>query len=474
MNLKNILSVLGVLLLFFAVSSGSVFAFSFDPPDEKTGAPNEGTCMDCHVGHDLNASGGSLMLTIPVTYIPNEVYTIVVNLSRNGQSRWGFEMTALDADGARAGSFAPDDAKNTQVSVTNSKQYIQHTSNGTAQGTNDAHSWKFQWTAPDADIGPISFYAAGNAANGDFGTAGDYIYTAQEESVVLVAGVSLEVVGDTALSTVDAVAGVSYTLKVTNTGNAMDTVSLEASAEVGIGGSVLGSFSENSIELEAGASKEVTLTVKGDLLTEPGGYPITVTATSGTDSTMTAEITTTTTIEVPVIAGVSLEVVGDDALSTTDAVEGVSYTLKVTNTGNMMDTVSLEASAEVGIEGSVLGTLSESSIELEAEASKEVTLTVKGDLLTTPGDYPITVTATSGTDSMMTAEITTTTTIEPPPTPWDVNDDGTVNIQDLVLVAGQFGESGEDLKTDINNDGIVNIQDLVIVASHFGEDTSGN
>ena len=25
-----------------------------------------------------------------------------------------------------------------------------------------------EWTAPDADIGPITFYAAGNAANGDF------------------------------------------------------------------------------------------------------------------------------------------------------------------------------------------------------------------------------------------------------------------------------------------------------------------
>ena len=472
-NLKNILPVWGVLLLLFAVSSGSVFAFSFDPPDEKTGAPNEGTCRDCHFGNDLNASGGSLMLTIPETYIPNEVYTIVVNLSRTGQSRWGFEMTALDADGTSAGAFTTDTAKNTQLSE--DKQYIKHTSAGTAAGTKDEHSWKFQWTAPDADIGPISFYAAGNAANGDFSTTKDYIYTAQSESVPVVAGVSLEVVGGAALSTVDAAAGVGYTLKVTNTGNAMDTVSLESSAEVGIGGSVLGTLSESSIELEAGASKEVTLTVKGDLLTEPGDYPITVTATSGTDSTMTAEITTTTTIEVPVIAGVSLEVVGDNALLTTDAVEGVSYTLKVTNTGNMTDTVSLAASAEVvGMEGSVLGTLSESSIELEAEASKEVTLAVKGDLLTTPGDYPITVTATSGTDSAMTAEVTTTTTIEMPPTPWDVNDDGTVNIQDLVLVANQLGESGEDLKGDVNGDGTVNIQDLVLVASHLGEDTSSN
>ena len=61
-------------------------------------------------------------------------------------------------------------------------------------------------------------------------------------------------------------------------------------------------------------------------------------------------------LQYPVVAGVALEIVGDDALSTTDAVAGVSYTLKVTNTGNMMDTISLQASGEVGIGGSVLGT----------------------------------------------------------------------------------------------------------------------
>ena len=475
--LKNILPVCGVLLLLFVVSTGSVFAFSGGPPDEKTGAPNETTCAqaNCHTGNDLNVSGGALMLTIPETYIPSEVYTIVVNLSRAGQSRWGFEMTALDADGTRAGTFAADTAGNTQLSEANSKQYIKHTAAGTAQGTNDAHSWEFEWTAPDADMGPITFYAAGNASNGNFNPVDDYIYTAQSELAPLIAGVSLEVVGEAALSTMDAVEGVSYTLKVTNTGNMTDTISLESSAEVGIGGSVLGTPSKSSIELEAGASAEVTLPVKGDLLTEPGDHPITVTATSGTDSTMTAEVTMTTTIEPPpVVAGVALEVVGEAALSTVDAVEGVSYTLKVTNTGNMTDTVSLEASAEVGIEGSVLGSLSEGSIELEAGASAEVTFMVKGDLFTTPGDYPITVTATSGADSTMTAEVTTTTTIEMPPTPWDVNDDGIVDIRDLVLVANEFGESGEDLKGDLNGDGTVNIQDLVIVASHLGEDTSSN
>ena len=49
----------------------------------------------------------------------------------------------------------------------------------------------------------------------------------------------------------------------------------------------------------------------------------------------------------------------------------------------------------------------------------------------------------------------------------DVNGDGVVNIQDLVLVASGFGQTGQNA-ADVNGDGIVNIQDLVLVAGAFG------
>ena len=45
----------------------------------------------------------------------------------------------------------------------------------------------------------------------------------------------------------------------------------------------------------------------------------------------------------------------------------------------------------------------------------------------------------------------------------DVNSDGVVNIQDLVLVASNLGEMGENT-ADVNGDGIVDIRDLVEVA----------
>ena len=57
--------------------------------------------------------------------------------------------------------------------------------------------------------------------------------------------------------------------------------------------------------------------------------------------------------------------------------------------------------------------------------------------------------------------------VEEPGITGDVNRDGVVNIQDLVLVASWFGLRGEHA-ADVNKDGSVNIADLVLVARAFG------
>ena len=48
-----------------------------------------------------------------------------------------------------------------------------------------------------------------------------------------------------------------------------------------------------------------------------------------------------------------------------------------------------------------------------------------------------------------------------------MNGDGTVNIADLVLVAGALGETGQNT-ADVNGDNVVNIADLVLVAGALG------
>ena len=59
-------------------------------------------------------------------------------------------------------------------------------------------------------------------------------------------------------------------------------------------------------------------------------------------------------------------------------------------------------------------------------------------------------------------------TVERSTPAWDVNEDGFVNILDLVLVRSNFGQEGPT-PTDVNGDNVVNILDLTLVANHLGE-----
>ncbi len=56
--------------------------------------------------------------------------------------------------------------------------------------------------------------------------------------------------------------------------------------------------------------------------------------------------------------------------------------------------------------------------------------------------------------------------------PWDINNDGIINIHDLLIISDSFGKTTIDNpKIDVNNDGVVNIIDLLIVAAHIGDST---
>ena len=54
----------------------------------------------------------------------------------------------------------------------------------------------------------------------------------------------------------------------------------------------------------------------------------------------------------------------------------------------------------------------------------------------------------------------------------DVNNDGKVDISDLVIVGSHFGESDAEVG-DVNADGIVDIRDMGLIGIHFGESVSG-
>jgi hypothetical protein len=171
-------------------------ALSYEPPTAHTGAPGEGVCSTCHFGGET--FDGSVSISAPSEYLPGMSYTITVTLQDPGQMRWGFELIPLRRDSSTenlvmAGSLTNLSPLTTIQEVFGGKQYVSHTSNefdtgepdGTFAGTPDGPVfWSFTWTAPPAGSDTVTFYAAGNAANGDNAPGdGDFVYTTNAVSL---------------------------------------------------------------------------------------------------------------------------------------------------------------------------------------------------------------------------------------------------------------------------------------------------
>lgn len=197
-----------VLLLMIA---SLVWASSAGPPNSVTGAPGEGTCANCH--GNLNSGSGSVSLTAPTEYTAGDTINISVGLQQTGQMRWGFELTVLNAADQPVGNLIVTDAARTQFSMAgNGRQYIKHTSTGTDNGvSNMAPGWNLRWASPVNSAGTVTFYVAGNAANGNGSSSGDFIYTTSK--TVAQAG-CLAIPGDANasgnLTLADIIAAVNY------------------------------------------------------------------------------------------------------------------------------------------------------------------------------------------------------------------------------------------------------------------------
>ena len=111
------------------------------------------------------------------------------------------------------------------------------------------------------------------------------------------------------------------------------------------------------------------------------------------------------------------------------------------------------------------GKLSVTNAITDAEGRAQTTLTLGPD----PGVIKIRVTAAQITSPVIFTVIVTEATR----LAVDVNGDGIVNIQDLVLVASNLGQTGEN-RADVNGDSVVNIQDLVRVAGALGQGTAAS
>jgi hypothetical protein len=178
-------------LSFSAERFNRAGAFARGPIASQTGAPGETNCTSCHTGAAVNSGSGNVAITgVPANYLPNQQIPVTVTVSQSDAVIYGFQLTALDAQGRKVGTFTLPEQTPMQTQFMtgfvsgNERQYVEHTQDGITPVQFGSKSWTFTWTAPAQRIGAVSFYAAGNAANSDNSTSGDYIYTTSKTSVL--------------------------------------------------------------------------------------------------------------------------------------------------------------------------------------------------------------------------------------------------------------------------------------------------
>lgn len=174
-NMKIIRVLLGVAILVV------IFAYKSGAPAGSTCAPMESSCATnglCHSStpNTGNASFGiTIMGGVPVGgYIPGTTYTMMPWIIDTARPLFGFQIVAKKSDGSGAGSSIISSPVKTKLIGANGLEYVEQTSAGTL--LNGMHDWMYDWTAPVAGSGKITFYAAFVAANGNSASSGDDVY----------------------------------------------------------------------------------------------------------------------------------------------------------------------------------------------------------------------------------------------------------------------------------------------------------
>jgi hypothetical protein len=166
------LAILGPLTLVSHANAGG-------PPGGATGAPGEGSCIACHNTYALNSGTATFGITGPANVTSGGSYPVTVAFGSTTGSKHGFQIVAKTAAGTSVGTWTVTMPGKTQST---GGVYHEQTLAGTA-----LTSWTMTWNAPAVlPGGPVTFYAAGNEADGLGTQLNDYIYTASKKSYRLI------------------------------------------------------------------------------------------------------------------------------------------------------------------------------------------------------------------------------------------------------------------------------------------------
>lgn len=163
---------------FVLIFVGLTVGFSFGPPPGYTGAPQDfGTCIACHSTYPgLNLGPATLSITGQEAMGTSSNFQLQVawSLPVTGLQRRGFQITARDSANLATGSWTIVQPGVTQK---NGSNHMNHTISGVTLS-----SWSVQWNKPGTaplPPGPVTFYTAGNYADGNLSSTNDYVHTAR-------------------------------------------------------------------------------------------------------------------------------------------------------------------------------------------------------------------------------------------------------------------------------------------------------
>lgn len=199
---KTIYSLLALAVLSISISAlNTAISNPTGAPAGKTGSPGDGgaTCQGsgCHSGTPTFVAG-IITSNVPSNgYTPGTTYTITVTTTGSGNK--GLEVSPQDLSGNLLGTLIAG----TGTKLLGGGKYLTHTT----PKTGSSATWTFQWKAPAAGTGDVTFYGA--FAITDKSTKKSTLLI--KEAVAITVAPSL-----VSFSPTSALAGATITLKGTN------------------------------------------------------------------------------------------------------------------------------------------------------------------------------------------------------------------------------------------------------------------
>jgi hypothetical protein len=168
------------LVITWAAASVPVSTTVEGPPLGFTGGFGEPTCVQCHIGNEINAYGGRVSVEgLPEAFEPGAEYVLTILLQAEETEVAGFELSARYAGGRLHGlSAGALRAADLRVAVRDSAgvSYAHHSRDGSPAPSPDGSSWTVLWTAPKEPT-PVAFSVAANSGNADNSPLSDLVYT---------------------------------------------------------------------------------------------------------------------------------------------------------------------------------------------------------------------------------------------------------------------------------------------------------